>query len=91
VRESLAKVAGPLGASQPQLSAVFGRWEELVGPVVAAHAKPVALQRGTLVVHVDEPGWATQLRFLSADVIGRIDAATEPGVVQRIDVRVRPS
>jgi predicted nucleic acid-binding Zn ribbon protein len=72
------------------VGAVFGRWEEMVGERVAAHATPVSLDGGRLVVAVDEPGWATQLRYLEADLVRRVAAVAGEGVVTRIDVRVRP-
>ena len=65
------------------------RWPEVVGPAVAAHATPVSLVGGTLVVRVDQPGWATQLRYLEADLIRRLQEVVS-GAVERIEVRVRP-
>lgn len=69
-------------------STVFGRWEELVGPDVAAHARPVRLSDGRLTVEVDDPVWATQLRFLEANIVRRL-ADVGGLAVQHIDVRVR--
>jgi predicted nucleic acid-binding Zn ribbon protein len=84
----LQRLTASLGGPAPStMVAVFGRWSDLVGPVVAAHARPRALTGGTLVVEVDEPGWATQLRFLEGDLLGRIGEVA-PGEVQRIEVRV---
>ena len=51
---------------------VFANWDEIVGPHVAAHAQPVSPIDGRLVVEVDQPGWATQLRFLEADLVSRL-------------------
>lgn len=69
------------------LSGVFGQWDEAVGPHVAANARPIRLQDRCLVVEVEEPAWATQLRFLEADLIRRLrDVA---GVeLDSIEVRV---
>lgn len=66
---------------------LFGRWQQVVGEGIAAHAKPVKLEHGRLLVYVDEPGWATQLRYLEGDLVERLAAA---GVeVAAIDLRVR--
>jgi predicted nucleic acid-binding Zn ribbon protein len=47
----------------------------------------VRLEDGVLLVDVDDPAWATQLRFLGDDVRRRLAEVT--GVqVERIDVRV---
>ena len=38
------------------------RWEALAGKQVAAHARPGALDRGTLVVFVTHPAWLSELK-----------------------------
>jgi predicted nucleic acid-binding Zn ribbon protein len=68
---------------------VFSRWEDVVGPAVAEHCRPSTLVRGTLVVEVDDPVWATQLRYLATTIIERLTDGAGPGAVTRIDVRVR--
>ena len=66
---------------------MFGRWEEAVGPAIAANVRPVRLEQGTLLVEVDDPAWATQVRFLADDVRTRLrDVAGV--VVERLEVRV---
>ena len=90
VRDSLEGLAARLGApSSASLSAVFSHWEEVVGPAVAAHCRPSTLVRGTLVVEVDDPVWATQLRYLAATIVERLTAGAGPDAVTRVDVRVR--
>jgi predicted nucleic acid-binding Zn ribbon protein len=72
------------------LASVFSRWEEVVGPGAAAHCRPLSLVRGTLVVAVDEPGWATELRYGSAILLARLAEVVGDGVARRVEVRVRP-
>ncbi len=75
------------GAGRAELRGVFGRWEEVVGPAVAANVRPVKLERGTLLVEVSEPSWATQVRFLADDIRTRVREVT--GVeVDTLEVRV---
>jgi predicted nucleic acid-binding Zn ribbon protein len=89
VAESLEATARRLGApGVGVLAAVFARWEELVGPDVAAHAQPRSLRSGVLVVEVDLPAWATQLRYLSADVLRRVGDAAGPEGVRELQIRV---
>jgi predicted nucleic acid-binding Zn ribbon protein len=89
VRESLEHLARRLGApTASALGAVFSQWDEAVGPSVAAHARPVSLTDGVLVVVVDQPGWATQLRYLSTDLLQRLADVAGEGVVGRIEIRV---
>jgi predicted nucleic acid-binding Zn ribbon protein len=68
---------------------IFADWSEIVGAQLAAHARPHALRERTLVVAVSDPAWATQLRFLEVDLLGRIAAATGSDEVTAIEVRVR--
>jgi predicted nucleic acid-binding Zn ribbon protein len=68
---------------------VVARWREAVGDVVADHAKPVSLEAGRLLVEVDDPGWATQLRYLESTLVEQLAAVLGTGVVTRVNVRVR--
>jgi predicted nucleic acid-binding Zn ribbon protein len=70
------------------LAAIFGRWTELVGPDIAAHATPVSLRHGQLLLVVDHPAWASQLRFMTGDVMSRITEATSSIEVREIHIRV---
>jgi predicted nucleic acid-binding Zn ribbon protein len=89
VGESLAAVARQLGLSTPeQLAAVFGDWEGVVGPVLAAHSRPDRMYKGELVVIVEDPAWATELRFLGSDIASKINAATGAEVVTSVVVWV---
>jgi predicted nucleic acid-binding Zn ribbon protein len=76
--------------SQPasQMGNVFGRWAEAVGAAVAAHVKPVKLDGTKLIVEVDDPAWATQLRFLEATMKQRL-LEVAGASVETIEARVR--
>jgi predicted nucleic acid-binding Zn ribbon protein len=90
VGESLDRVAASLGVPRAStLAGVFATWPDLVGESVAQHSRPRSLREGVLVVAVDEPAWATQLRWLEADLIARLDGALGAGQVTRIEVRVQ--
>lgn len=76
------------GPSARAIASVFDAWEDAVGPGVSAHARPTKLERSRLVVEVDDPGWASQLRFLEKDLLTRLAAAvSEP--IEHIEFRVR--
>ena len=73
--------------SAQSLGGVFGRWVEAVGEAVAKHVRPVKLDGGRLTVEVDDPAWATQMRFLEATLRERVFDVT--GVtLDSIDARV---
>lgn len=89
--EVLHALAKRIGAPAPDaLGVIFGRWEELVGPSMAAHVKPLRLDAGTLFVAADHPAWATQVKHLAAEIIERMRDQAPPGSApQRLEVRVR--
>jgi len=69
---------------------VWAAWEEMVGPELAAHCEPVRLAGKVLVVRADSPPWATQLRYLTGQLIGRAETALGPGSVREVRVVVGP-
>lgn len=89
VGESLDRIARRLGAPGARaLGSVFGHWDEIVGASVAVHSRPVSLRSGVLRVEVDEPGWATQLRYLAPDIVRRCAEVAGPDVVVSVEVKV---
>lgn len=65
---------------------VHGAWEEIAGPELARHSQPVRLHGGVLVLRAASPAWATQVRYLGAELVERANAVLGPGQVQRITV-----
>jgi predicted nucleic acid-binding Zn ribbon protein len=72
---------------QAAVSSAFGRWEEIVGAELAAHARPEGLHDGELVVIADSTAWATQLRLLAGPLVRRLNAELGDGAVRRVRVR----
>jgi hypothetical protein len=87
VRSLGQRPGGPAGGGTGTVS-VFRCWDDVVGTPVCEHARPITLDDGRLVVEVDQPGWATQLKYLSATIIERLGAAVGPDVVRSLEVRV---
>jgi predicted nucleic acid-binding Zn ribbon protein len=98
-RRSAREDPQPLGAAirrllaeqgwqqQAAIGAAFGRWEQIVGAELAAHARPDRLADGELVVLADSTAWATQLRLLAATLVRRLNAELGDGTVRRVRVR----
>lgn len=76
------------GQTASQMGGVFGRWSEAVGDAVAAHVKPLKLDGTKLIVEVDDPAWATQLRFLETTLKQRL-LEVAGALVETIEARVR--
>lgn len=89
VSASIDRILQSLRApARAQVQGVFGRWEELVGPQIAAHVTPVRLEGDLLVVEVDDPAWATQVKMLSSDLRHRLAEGADV-TIARIEVQVR--
>ena len=84
--EALSRKFGLEGAVG--LGRLFSGWTEIVGAAMAEHVKPVRIDRTALVVTVDHPAWATQVRRLGDTLLER--AAAHAGVdrPERLEVRV---
>ena len=91
IGELLDRVLSGFGAPPVRaVTTVFDAWPSVVGEVVAQHARPVSIDRGSLVVAVDAPVWATELRYRKHELIERLEGVLGPAVVTAIEVRVRP-
>ncbi|MGA2836884.1 MAG: DUF721 domain-containing protein [Acidimicrobiales bacterium] len=85
--EALSERLGLVGAQG--LGRLFSGWSEIVGDAMAEHVQPVRIDRTALVVTVDHPAWATQVRRLGDTLLDR--AADYAGVERpgRLEVRVK--
>ena len=85
--EALSRRLGLEGAAG--VGRLFAGWPEIVGEAMAEHVQPVRIDASALVVTVDHPAWATQVRRLGDTVLDR--AADYAGVPRpaRLEVRVQ--
>jgi predicted nucleic acid-binding Zn ribbon protein len=83
---ALSRLGGVRAATLDQ---VFAHWDDVVGPQIAAHARPLTLRDGVLAVAVDQPAWATQLRLLGGSLLARLSEVAGPDAVRAIEVRVK--
>lgn len=51
-------------------------WPDIVGPQLAGRSRPGRLRGGVLQVVVEAPRWATQLQYMTEQLIGRVVAET---------------
>lgn len=72
---------------QAVAGSMFGRWEQIVGPEIAAHARPDSFADGELVVVASSSPWAAQLRQLAPNLVQRLNAELGHGAVTRVKVR----
>ena len=87
--DALARVGSEFGLAPGNAHGVLdARWTEVMGADVAAHARLVSVRDGVLTVAVDDPIWASQLRYLETAVLDRATALVGPDVVRELRVRV---
>ena len=51
---------------------LFSHWPTIVGESVAEHVTPKRLEKRVLTVEVDDPAWATQLKFLESQLLSTL-------------------
>ena len=85
VGDSLGRATAPMGFDAALLLA----WPALVGETIAAHTRPRRLREGVLTVVVDDPAWATQIRFMEAELVTGLEGVIGPGKVTQIVVQVQ--
>lgn len=67
-----------------QGATLWVRWHDIVGPDLAEHCEPVRLAGGVLVLRAENPMWATQLRYLSGQLLQNAERVLGPGHVRQI-------
>ena len=68
------------------VGAVFGHWQDIVGPQLALHSKPESFESGELTVSADSPAWATQLRLMAPQLLKRLAEELGHNTVRHIRV-----
>src|SRR3954466_13227705 len=81
-----ALVAEQDWTARTKVGTVFGRWDSLVGPDIAAHCRPESLSEGELLVVAESTAWATQLRLLAPTILGKLRAGVGGDVVTKLRV-----
>ena len=66
---------------------VLANWDQVVGPEIADHCRPVSLVEGELVLVAESTAWATQLRLLTKTLLSRVREHAGEGVATKVVVR----
>lgn len=100
--EIAARSAGrPVGQLIPQVlaglrleervaeSQIQSVWQRTIDPLIAQHAQPAGLVRGTLFVNVDSSTWLSEIvRYRRHEILERLQLAVGKAMVQKISFRV---
>lgn len=65
---------------------VMSRWPEIVGPDIAQHCSAETFENSVLTVRAATTAWATQLRFLSPQLMAAVAKHIGEGVVTEIKI-----
>lgn len=83
----LRRVLGDLGWNEGvSAGRVLEEWDEIVGPQIAQHVRPVSLDAGVLVVSASSSAWASQMRLISAQMITTIEEHVGVHVISELRV-----
>lgn len=83
----LAKLVQTRGWERPAAEAMlFGSWEKVVGPDIAARSRPVSLVDGELTVEAESTAWATQLRLLNKKILANIGTSVGHNIVTKLRI-----
>jgi hypothetical protein len=64
-------------------------WNNLLDPVVVAHAQPVGLRKGTLFVNVDSSVWLAEIvRYRRKEILDRLQHSFGRDLIGRISFRI---
>ncbi len=69
---------------------VLSDWEKVVGRDVARRCRPVAYERETLTLAVEDPIWATALKYESQNILKLLNEAAEEPLFKEVRFVVRP-
>jgi len=63
-------------------------WNELLDPVITAHAQPANLHKGTLFVNVDSNVWLSEIvRYRRKEILDRMQHSFGKTLIQKISFR----
>jgi len=63
---------------------LFATWPAIVGTDVAAHAEPISLIDGKLLIQCSSTAWATQLNLAQNDILSTIRASAPGALVESL-------
>jgi hypothetical protein len=64
-------------------------WNNQMDPNIVAHAHPVALKNGTLIVNVDSPVWLSEIvRYRRREILERLQNSFGRDIITKISFRI---
>lgn len=88
--EMVLERAGENRFAKRQLPVPLAVWRVAVGPRIADKARPIALERGVLVVKVTTSVWANELSMLAPKILEKLAQSLPALAVKSLRFRVGP-
>lgn len=89
IRDAVNAVGRELGLPpSDKLGRVSAAWITVAGTTLAAHSRVQSVRDGEAVIEVDNPAWATQIRYLAKDLVEGLDEALGARVITALQVVV---
>ena len=64
-------------------------WNQLLDPLIVAHAQPTGLRKGTLFVSVDSSPWLDEIvRYRRKEILDRLQHSFGRDLISRVSYRV---
>lgn len=51
---------------------IYQHWSAAVGETIASHCKPLRVVDNYLLIEVDHPGWATEIKYLEKELVTKL-------------------
>jgi hypothetical protein len=86
----LPKVLKELGIDRRRSDAeILKVWNQLLDPLIVAHAQPTGLHKGTLFVTVDSSTWLSEIvRYRRKEILDRLQHSFGRDLIARVSFRV---
>ena len=69
---------------------IWDLWDDAVGDVIAANARPAAFKGKVLLVNVSSSPWLHQLGFLKNELIAKVNQAAGQVLIEEIKFKIGP-
>jgi predicted nucleic acid-binding Zn ribbon protein len=88
VAELVPRVLEDLGIAGAALLRIVERWDEVVGPEIARHCRPVLLRGRTLEAEVDSSVWCHELQIRRGEILAALRATFADDAPAELRLRV---
>jgi hypothetical protein len=92
IKGLLGPMASKLGMESPiQTAKVFAGWEEIVGTEISSRCHPTSIKSGILRLSTLSPAWASELRYLEREIVGRVNSWVGQSLIVKVELWVASS